>query len=78
MYQVRDLVHFCDGIVYQSMNDEEFYGLILCGDFNLPLISSPIAYLKWKMIHCVCGPTFPSKTNLQIDHIFLHKQLKLS
>ena len=77
-YQVKHLLSLCDKIVENSIKDDDFYGLILCGDFNLPAISSPIQYLKLNMLDCVTGATFPSEKPIaQIDHIFLHKQSKL-
>ena len=77
-YQIRNVVRVCDEIVAGCKEDKDFYGLILCGDFNLPAISSPIQYLKYQMVHCVQGATFPSKNPLvQIDHIFLHRMSRI-
>jgi len=77
-YQVCLLDQFCDDLVNQSSsksNKDNFYGLIVCGDFNLPNLSSPISYLQWKMVSCINQSTFPStKPIVQIDHIFLHKK----
>eukprot|EP01084_Bolivina_argentea_P020755 38574_1 len=76
-YQSYHLVHFVNNIVENEMKNDssnEFIGVIIAGDFNLPVVSSPIQYLKNKFVSCdMIGSTFPASNPIsKLDHIWLH------
>jgi len=79
-YQIKFLFNFIkDEILIKENDKEQFRGIVLIGDFNLPSFSTPIFFLKCYMEYCIKGRTWPSTLPLlQLDHCYIHsKNFKL-